>query len=279
MNLAHAAHAALRVVAVCSDRTIYRVYSDFVDAATKGAVAIIHGSIPPINPMDPKKSFVYIYNNIFFSYAVDVLVPGTDTGDRQSYAQAAADVRGVAAYAGVDLPELYTLATTLVTYRGRRLIAQSIIPGIFHGDRASAHVYGSMDHGKTVQCKDEFHALMKKAAEKLHIAEHKVTDQNGKAVGLAACVESKGLVGSDGRKYILDLLRVFPRDANFPDANLHHGMRTLPCSALSCPALPRPALPALPRPALRMASAASCDAILMCCSVLTDVLCRPCAAS
>jgi protein TIF31 len=124
----------------CSDRTIYRVYSDFVDAATKGAVAIIHGSIPPINPMDPKKSFVYIYNNIFFSYAVDVLVPGTDTGDRQSYAQAAADVRGVAAYAGVDLPELYTLATTLVTYRGRRLIAQSIIPGIFHGDRASAHV-------------------------------------------------------------------------------------------------------------------------------------------
>src|SRR5436305_1482596 len=98
------------------DRTIYRVYSDFVDAATKGAVAIIHGSIPPINPMDPKKSFVYIYNNIFFSYAVDVLIPGSvDLNDRQSYSQAAADLRGVAAYAAVDLPELYTLATTLVT--------------------------------------------------------------------------------------------------------------------------------------------------------------------
>jgi protein TIF31 len=88
-----------------------------------------------------------------------------------------------------------------------------------------------MDHGKTIQCKDDFHVLMKKAAEKLHIAEHKVVDQNAKTVSLAACVESKGLVGSDGRKYILDLLRVFPRDANFPDPTLHHGMLIHLCSA------------------------------------------------
>ena len=95
------------------------------------------------------------------------------------------------------------------------MIAQSIIPGIFHGDRASKHVYGSMNHGEVIESKPEFHALMATAAEKLQIKPHKVVDGKGQEVELATCVESKGIVGSDGRNYVLDLLRVFPRDANF----------------------------------------------------------------
>jgi hypothetical protein len=46
-------------------------------------------------------------------------------------------------------------------------------------------------------------------------------DKEGKATVLASCVNSKGIVGSDSRKYFLDLVRVTPRDANFPDPTTH----------------------------------------------------------
>ena len=69
-------------------------------------------------------------------------------------------------------------------YRGHRVIAQSIIPGIFHGDRASKHVYGSMNHGEVIESKPDFHALMATAAQKLQIKSHKVVDGKGHEVEL-----------------------------------------------------------------------------------------------
>ena len=50
-----------------------QVGCDFVDAATKGAVAVIDGNIPPINPMERERSHMFVYNSIFFSFAVDSL--------------------------------------------------------------------------------------------------------------------------------------------------------------------------------------------------------------
>jgi len=35
-------------------RALYKVTCDFVDAAVKGAVGVIHRCIPPINPTDPE---------------------------------------------------------------------------------------------------------------------------------------------------------------------------------------------------------------------------------
>jgi len=204
------------------DRTHYRIFSDFVDAATKGAVAIAHGNILSINPMDPKRSHVFIYNNIFFSFAIDGRDQYKDVGgDKIAYQLANHDLRGVAAYAGLDIPEIHTLATTIIDYRGHRLIAQSIIPGIFHGDKASTHVYGSMDQGEKIVAKPEFHEVMKEAGRKLHIGEHKVRDQAGETFTLSCSVESKGIIGSDARSYVLDMIRTTPRDANFPDPQTH----------------------------------------------------------
>lgn len=40
-------------------------------------------------------------------------------------------------------------------------------------------------------------------------------DQNNVSVELCSAVETKGIVGNDGRCYILDLLRTFPPDLNF----------------------------------------------------------------
>lgn len=128
---------------VLRDRTMFRVYSDFQDAATKGAVAVVHGHIPPVNPMDAPRSYVFIYNSIFFSFAIEgneldeqaaAAGPAGAVGAdvKVSRLMANQDLHGVRAYTELDIDELHTLATVLVDYRGHRVIAQSIIPGIFH---------------------------------------------------------------------------------------------------------------------------------------------------
>ena len=37
------------------DRAIMKVYNDFLDAATKGAIAIVNGNLMPLNPNEPEK--------------------------------------------------------------------------------------------------------------------------------------------------------------------------------------------------------------------------------
>ena len=46
-------------------------YSEFTESVRAGATAIFDGQIAPINPMDPEKTQVFVYNNIFYSRAVD----------------------------------------------------------------------------------------------------------------------------------------------------------------------------------------------------------------
>lgn len=104
----------------------------------------------------------------------------------------------------------------MIDYRGYRLVAQSIIPGILNREEISTVVYGSIDNGKTIQSDDGFHQLLKEAAKELHIREHTVKDDQDKEHKLVAPVECKGIIGTDNRKYILDLLRTTPRDPNFP---------------------------------------------------------------
>ncbi|XP_042511663.1 clustered mitochondria protein [Macadamia integrifolia] len=99
---------------ILRDRALYKVTSDFVDAAISGAIGVINRCIPPINPTDP-------------------------------------------------------------------------------------------------EC---FHMVLE-AAKRLHLKEHMVLDGSGNVVKLAAPVECKGIVGSDDRHYLLDLMRVTPRDANY----------------------------------------------------------------
>lgn len=39
---------------ILRDRALYKVTSDFVDAAINGAIGVISRCIPPINPTDPE---------------------------------------------------------------------------------------------------------------------------------------------------------------------------------------------------------------------------------
>lgn len=58
------------------DRALYRVTSDFVDAAISGAVGVISGCIPPINPTDPEHLYMLVGPSIlklvlFIQYIIE----------------------------------------------------------------------------------------------------------------------------------------------------------------------------------------------------------------
>lgn len=76
-------------------------------------------------------------------------------------------------------------------------------------------VYGSVDFGKTVISHPKYVELLSKAGQQLKILPHKVLNDKNEEVELCSSVECKGIIGNDGRHYILDLLRTFPPDVNF----------------------------------------------------------------
>eukprot|EP00897_Mesotaenium_endlicherianum_P008021 jgi/Mesen1/7247/ME000373S06317 len=142
--------------------------------------------------------------------------------EQATYASANNDLKGTKLLNGADVPGLFTLAMTIVDYRGHRVIAQSIIPGILYGDKTASMMYGSVDNGKHIKSTDKFHSKVLEAGEMLHIKEHEVEDSEGAVAKICAPVEVKGIRGSDERQYLLDLMRLTPRDANFTGAGSRH---------------------------------------------------------
>jgi len=198
------------------ERAIFKVHSDFVSAATRGAMAVIDGNVIAINPGEETKMQMFIWNNIFFSLGFDVKDHYKDLGgDAAAYVAPRNDLQGVKVYNAVDLEGLFTLGTVVLDYRGYRVTAQSIIPGILERDQEQSVVYGSIDFGKTIVTQSKYLDLLQKAGNQLKILPHKVVNAKNEEVELCSSVECKGIIGNDGRHYILDLLRTFPPDVNF----------------------------------------------------------------
>uniref|UniRef100_A0A7S2D7Q1 Clu domain-containing protein n=1 Tax=Octactis speculum TaxID=3111310 RepID=A0A7S2D7Q1_9STRA len=255
-------------------KMVYKVWLDFQEAAMNGAAAISAGHVPPINPTEPTRQHVYVFNNLFFSYGVDskdaYKVLG---GDGAAVKSARHDLRNVQlldyyqrtiglgtvdkekddvtpptgcfAEPGTVSPDerLCTLATAIVDLpcAGKRLVAQSIIPGILQGDQLSKLVYGAIEHGVKYKVDPGMKNLLDEVASKLYIAPRTIAaipmpaakddpiqsgqlngvdsvdkdEEEEEVVGICNAVELKGICGSDGRKYALDILRLTPRDANW----------------------------------------------------------------
>lgn len=94
----------------------------------------------------------------------------------------------------------------IINYKGHRVIAQSIIPGILNNNElASLAEYGSVDDKTTIKRSDEFHELMTKLCKQLNIEGNTVIDNSGKEVDIMGSVEVKGIKGTDKRNYLVDL--------------------------------------------------------------------------
>lgn len=157
--------------AVAKARYLNRINVEFYEACKAGATAVVEGHIAALNPMDPITSQVFVYNNIFFSRALD----SKDTfrickGDVAARKAAGQDVKCQQLLSSQDIPGLSTVMTCVVDYKGDRIIAQTIIPGVLmSGVGAARLMYGAIEFGKRLSVKSEALDIMKSIGEKFYL--------------------------------------------------------------------------------------------------------------
>jgi protein TIF31 len=205
---------------VFRERLISKLFADYNDAATKGAALVARGEISPLNPTEGKDAQIFVYNNVFFSFGADGV--GTFTsegGDEAARLATGKDVLGVKLVNQLDIDGLYTPGTVVVDYLGKRIVGQSIVPGIFKQPEPGENQihYGAVDGKDVVAAEEKFVPVFEKLSQALRVKKHAVWDKDGKRFDLEASVEMKGLLGTDGRKYVLDLYRITPLDIAWLD--------------------------------------------------------------
>ncbi|GJN91930.1 hypothetical protein Rhopal_004955-T1 [Rhodotorula paludigena] len=143
------------------ERLLTRTQAEFVAAATRGAMAISRGDVPPLNPNEPASAYTYIHNNLLFTKAEDATgLYAHLGGDAASRYAAGKDLRGVEILERLDVEGLSIMQTVLVDYLGSRWIVQTLIPGLFkaptaEGDAAQEpEVYPAGDAAATAAAKD-----------------------------------------------------------------------------------------------------------------------------
>ena len=88
--------------------------------------AIIKGSITSINPNEPETVQVFVFNSIFFSHLVDQMdnfKDSSSTENTPSWTQGNHDLTGLRALHMSEIDGLYFIATAIIHYRGKRMLA------------------------------------------------------------------------------------------------------------------------------------------------------------
>lgn len=200
---------------VFRERLTSKLFAEYNEAAVRGAVLVARGEVAPLNPTEAKDARIFVYNNVFYSFGADgVGTFAADGGDDAARVATGKDVMGVKAVNQLDIQGLFTPGTVVVDYLGKRLVGQSIVPGIFKQREPGEHQidYGGVE-GKDVIAEHEgFKKPFAELSKSLRVKQHPVWDAEGKRHDLEGSVETKGLLGTDGRKYVLDLYRITPLD-------------------------------------------------------------------
>ncbi|KAF1843192.1 uncharacterized protein K460DRAFT_140733 [Cucurbitaria berberidis CBS 394.84] len=206
---------------VFRERLTSKLFADYNDAATRGAMLVARGEIAPLNPTEAKDAQIFVYNNIFYSFGADgVGTFGTEGGDEAARVAVGKDVFGVRAVNNLDIQNLFTSGTVVVDYLGKRIVGQSIVPGIFKQRDPGEHQidYGAVEGKEIVADDKSFIPLFEQLSKALRVKKHPVWDKDNVRHELEGSVETKGLIGTDGRRYALDLYRLTPLDVSWIEA-------------------------------------------------------------
>ena len=109
--------------------------------------------------------------------------------------------------------DFYFSLTCNVHYRGQRIQAQIIIPGIIFNSEIMIE-YGQIDEGN-IKYSVDFYNEIKKLNSKIGVEENFILDKDGKELAFSGHPEIKGVRGIDKRKYLFDLIHILPRDVNY----------------------------------------------------------------
>ncbi|CAG8071602.1 hypothetical protein PENNAL_c0002G11085 [Penicillium nalgiovense] len=205
---------------VFRERLTSKLFADYNEAAARGAVLVARGEVAPLNPTEARDAQIFVYNNIFYSFGADGV--GTFTsegGDEAARVAVGKDVLGIKAVNQLDIDGLFTPGTVVVDYLGKRIVGQSIVPGIFKQREPGEHQidYGGVEGKEVVATHADFVPVFEKLSKALRVKQHPVWDRENQRHDLEGSVETKGLLGTDGRKYVLDLYRIAPLDAEWQE--------------------------------------------------------------
>ncbi|XXG96543.1 hypothetical protein Hte_002827 [Hypoxylon texense] len=207
---------------VFRERFISKLFADYTDAAARGAILVARDEVTPLNPTEGRDAQIFVYNNVFFSFGADGV--GTFTsegGDDAARVATGKDVNGVRMVNQLDIDGLYSPATVVVDYLGKRIVGQTVVPGIFKQREPGENSieYGAVEGKEIVAADERFAPTFAELSKALKVKKHPVWDKDGKRWDLEASVETKGLMGTDGRKYVLDLYRITPLDVLWLEEN------------------------------------------------------------
>ncbi|KAE8451260.1 Intracellular distribution of mitochondria [Mollisiaceae sp. DMI_Dod_QoI] len=200
---------------VFRERLTSKLFADYCEAAARGAVLVARGEVAPLNPTEGRDAQIFVYNNVFFSFGADgVGTFASEGGDEAARVATGKDVMGVRMVNQLDINGLFTPGTVVVDYLGKRIVGQSIVPGIFKQREPGENQidYGAVEGKEIVAADERFVPVFEKLSKSLRVKKHAVWDKSGKRFDLEGSVETKGLLGTDGRKYVLDLYRITPLD-------------------------------------------------------------------
>ncbi|EMD00859.1 hypothetical protein BAUCODRAFT_29239 [Baudoinia panamericana UAMH 10762] len=203
---------------VFRERLTSKLFAEYNEAAVRGAVLVGRGEVQPLNPTEARDAQIFVYNNVFYSFGADGV--GTfagSGGDEAARVATGKDVQGVKAVNQLDINGLFTAGTVVVDYLGKRIVGQSIVPGIFKQRDPGEHQidYGGVEGKDVIASHEAFVQPFSDLSKALRVKRHAVWDKELKRHELEGSVETKGLLGTDGRKYVLDLYRTTPLDVTW----------------------------------------------------------------
>ncbi|XP_017323905.1 clustered mitochondria protein homolog [Ictalurus punctatus] len=198
------------------EKALLQVNSAFAWAVAQAAERVIDGFVDPINGSNEAPAF--LWGGLF----MNIGGPGEDWlgGERGRRAAQRLELQAIQAYSDLDgdLQALHTLPTALTDYRGLRLCAQGLAPGLQSQDQSgvSTGLLYSLNTGPLENpARRKLLQLLAQSAKALGLQRNAVVGPTGYQVALFTSMDAQGLLGADGRYYILDVFRTAPADANF----------------------------------------------------------------
>lgn len=214
---------------VDSEKLIAKVSHEFTEASVAGAMSIFYEDMVPMNPEAPREEQIYLKDNIFYSFVSDINGTYSNVGgDEAAFAASNQDLHTIKLLHRVNLTEIRFLLTTIIDFAGHRLLAQTPVPGLLNamgtitkkdatGKESSEDLpsdvtvsYGLEENSGKILENQEFNDAIDSFAKIFHLKEHVTGGAKIKFSG-----QSKGIIGSDKRKYILDLANSHPFDVEF----------------------------------------------------------------
>jgi protein TIF31 len=205
---------------IARTRNLCRFNRDFVEAACRGVKAAVSRAILPLNPIESDSQHLFVFENIFFSQVVDsrglYKELGGDEGAKSSFN---IEMRSASQFAEADTPGIALVAVCIIDYAGHRFTAQSLIPGILSSESASRVVYGCLDgkeaneESRKLVFDEEIHNMLAPFGKLCGFTESQIEDpSDGTVKKIWGSGEIKVVVGTDGRKYIIEYSRSAPVD-------------------------------------------------------------------